>query len=94
MMTAEDCRRKAAEHLQASQEASDQNTSQNLRRLSDAWATLAGQIEKDPHTVRQRNTALKQSQQTEPRKVHTDTVDVANILRQRLQLGDSDEPRS
>ncbi len=94
MMTAEDCRRKAAEHLQASQEASDQNTSQSLRRLSDAWATLAGQIEKDPHTVRRRNTALKQSQQTEPRKVHTDTVDVANILRERLQLGDSDEPRS
>jgi len=94
MMTAEDCRRKAAEHLQASQEASDQNTSQSLSRLSDAWATLAGQMEKDPHTVRQRNTALKQSQQTEPRKVHTDTVDVANILRERLQLGDSDEPRS
>ena len=93
-MTAEDCRRKAAEHLQASQEASDQNTSQSLSRLSDAWATLAGQMEKDPHTVRQRNTALKQSQQTEPRKVHTDTVDVANILRERLQLGDSDEPRS
>ena len=94
MMTAEDCRRKAAEHLQASQEASDQNTNQSLRRLSDAWATLAGQIEKDPHTVRQRNTALKQSQQTEPRKVHTDTVHVANILRERLQLGDFDQPRS
>ena len=94
MMTAEDCRRKAAEHLQASQEASDQNTSQSLSRLSDAWATLAGQMEKDPHTVRQRNTALKQSQQTEPRKVHTDTVDVANILRERLQLSASDEPKS
>ena len=92
MMTAEDYRRKAAEHLQASQEASDQRTSQSLLRLSDAWATLAGQIEKDPHTVRQWK--LKQSQQTEPRKVHTDTVDVANILRERLQLGDSDEPRS
>ena len=91
-MTAEDCRRKAAEHLQASQEASDQRTSQSLRRLSNARATLAGQIEKDPHTVRQWK--LKQSQQTEPRKVHTDTVDVANILRERLQLGDSDEPRS
>ena len=93
-MTAEDCRRKAAEHLQASQEASDQNTSQSLSRLSDAWATLAGQMEKDPHTVRQRNTALNQSQQTEPRNVHTDTVDVANILRERLQLSDSEEARS
>ena len=93
-MTAEDCRRKAAEHLQASQEASDQNTSQSLRRLSDAWATLAGQIEKDPHTVRQRNTALNQSQQTEPRNVHTDTVDVANILRERLQLSENSRSNS
>jgi hypothetical protein len=92
MMTAEDCRRKAAEHLQASQEASDPNTSQSLRRLSDAWATLAGQIEKDPHTVRQRK--LKQSQQTEPHKANTDTVQVADILRERLQLSDSDEPKS
>jgi hypothetical protein len=93
-MTAEDCRRKAAEHLQASQEASDQITSQSLRRLSDAWATLAGQIEKDPHTVRQRNTALNQSQQTEPRNVHTDTVDVANILRERLQLSENSRSNS
>jgi len=85
MMTAED-RRKAAEHLQASQEASDPNTSLSLRRLSDAWATLAGQIEKDPHTVRQRK--LKQSQQTEPHKANTDTVQVADILRERLQLSD------
>jgi len=94
MMTAEDYRRKAAEHLQASQEASDQRTSQSLRRLSDAWATLAGQIEKDPHTVRHRNTALKQSQQTEPHKANTGTVQVADILRGRLQLSDSDEPKS
>ena len=94
MMTAEDYRRKAAEHLQASQEASDQRTSQSLRRLSDAWATLAGQIEKDRHTVRQRNAELKQSHQTEPRKANTDTTQVADILRERLQLSASDEPRS
>jgi hypothetical protein len=65
-----------------------------LRRLSDAWATLAGQIEKDPRTVRQRNAALKQSHQTEPRKANTDTAQVADILRERLQLSDSDEPKS
>ena len=94
MMTAEDCRRKAAEHLQASQEASDQNTSQSLRRLSDAWTTLAGQIEKDRYTVRQRNTALKQSQQPEPHKANTDTVQAADLLRERLQLSDSDESKS
>ncbi len=88
MMTAEDCRRKAAEHLQASQEASDQNTSQSLRRLSDAWATLALQIEKDAHTVRQRNVDLTQSHQTEPSKANTDTVQAADVLRERLQLSE------
>jgi hypothetical protein len=63
-------------------------------RLSDAWVTLAGQIEKDPHTVRQRNADLKQSHQTEPSKANTDTAQVAEILRERLQLSDSDEPKS
>ena len=88
MLTAEDCRRKAAEHLQASQEASDPNTSQSLRRLSEAWVTLAGLIEKDSHTARLPNADLKQSHQTEPRKANTDTAQVADILRERLQLSD------
>jgi len=94
MMTAEDCRRRAAESLHAAEAATDPTTSASLRRLSDAWATLAGQIEKDPHTVRQRNAALKQSHQTERRKVNTDTVQAADILRERLQLSNFDEPKS
>ena len=94
MMTAENSHGKAAELLGAAEAATDPKTSASLRRLSDAWATLAGQIEKDPHTVRQRNTALKQSHQTEPRKANTDTAQVADILRERLQLSDSDEPKS
>ena len=94
MLTVEDSRRRAAETLHAAEAATDPRTSTSLRRLSDAWATLAGQIEKDPHTVRQRNAALKQSHQTEPRKANIDTAQVADILRERLQLSDSDEPRS
>ena len=47
MMTAEDCRRRAAESLHTAEAATDPKTSASLRRLSDAWATLAGQIEKD-----------------------------------------------
>jgi hypothetical protein len=93
-MTAEDCRKKAAEQLRAAAAATDPKTSASLRRLSDAWATLAAQIEEEPHTVRQRKTAPKQSRQTEPSKAHADTTQVADILRERLQLSDSDEPRS
>jgi len=94
MMTAEDCHRRAAKSLHAADAATDPNTSASLRRLSDAWATLARQIEKDPHTERQRDAALKQSHQTEPRKADSDTAQVANILRELLQLSDSDEPKS
>jgi len=43
--------------------------------------------------VRQRNADLKQAHQTEPRKANTDTEQIADILRQRLQLNDSDQPR-
>jgi hypothetical protein len=93
-MTAEDCRRRAAESLHAAEAATDPKTSASLRRFSDAWATLAGRVEKDPHTVRERNAAPKQSHQTEPRKANTDTAQVADILRERLQLSDSDEPKS
>jgi len=94
MLTVEDCRRKAGEWLRAAEATTNPKTSASLRRLSDAWATLAGQIEKDPHTVRQRNAALKQPHQTEPRKANTNTAEVADILRERLQLSDSDEPKS
>ena len=55
MLTAEHCRGKAAELLGTAEAATDPKTKASLRRLADAWATLASQIEKDPHAVRQRN---------------------------------------
>jgi hypothetical protein len=91
MMTAENCRRKAAELLGAAEAATDPKTSASLRSTAELWTALALQIEKDPHTVRQRNAALKQSHQTEPRRANTDTEQVADILRERLQLSDFDE---
>jgi len=94
MLTVEDCRRKAGEWLRAAEATTNPKTSASLRRLSDAWATLAGQIEKDPHTVRQRNAVLQQSHQTETHDATAHSAQVADILRQRLQLSDSDEPRS
>jgi hypothetical protein len=91
MMTAENCRGKAAELLGAAEVATDPKTSASLRRTAELWTALALQIEKDPHTVRQRNADLKQSHQTEPSKANTDTAQVADILRERLQLSDFDE---
>jgi len=92
MMTAENCRRKAAELFGVAEAATNPKTSASLRRTAELWTALALQIEKDPHTVRQRNADLKQSHQTEPRRTNTDTEQVADILRERLQLSHFDEP--
>jgi hypothetical protein len=96
MMTVEDCRRRAAEHLQAAQEASDPNTSQSLRRLSDQWTRLAQQIEQDASRPRHSPPPVKRpADLTELRKTsNTDSAQVADILRERLQLSDFDEPKS
>jgi hypothetical protein len=94
MLTAENCRSKAAELLGAAEAATDPKTSASLRRTAELWTALALQIDQDPHTVRQRNAALQRSRQPEPQENSADTVQVANILRQRLQLSDSDEPKS
>jgi hypothetical protein len=91
MMTAENCRSKAADFLGAAEAATDPRTSASMRRTAELWTALALQIEKDPHTVRQRNADLTQSHQTESRKGTTDTAQAADILRDRLQLSDFDE---
>ena len=96
MLTAENCRGKAAELLGAAEAATDPNTSVSLRRLSDAWATLARQIEQDASRPRYSPPPVRRpADVTEPRKTgNTDTAQVADILRERLQLSDFDEFRA
>jgi hypothetical protein len=93
MMTAENCRGKAAELFGAAEAATNPKTSASMRRTAELWTALALQIEKDPRTLRQRHADLTQSHQTESRKATTDIARVADILRERLQLRDSDETR-
>ena len=94
MMTAEDCRRRAAESLHAAEAATDPTTSASLRRLSDQWTRLAQQIEQDASRPRHSPPPVKRpADLTELRKANTDTAQVADILRERLQLSDSDKPR-
>jgi hypothetical protein len=98
MLTVEDCRRKAGEWLRAANEATDPNTAASSRRLSNTWAALALQIEQDHYSRRQPPAAVIQpADLAEPRKIgNTDTVHVADVLRERLQLRDfsMDEPKS
>ena len=96
MMTVEECRRKAAEWLGKTQAASDPKTSASMRRASDAWTTLAQHIEHSAFSRLQSPAPVRRpADLAEPRKIgNIDTVRVADILRERLQLGVSsmDEP--
>jgi hypothetical protein len=88
MITVEECRRKAAQWLGKAQSASDPKTSASMRRASDAWTTLAQQIEQatvplTPAPVRRPADVAK------PRNIYSiDTVEVGDVLRGRLHLSD------
>lgn len=90
MITVEECRRKAAQWLGQAQSASDPKTSASMRRASDAWITLAQQIEQatfrrplTPAPVRRLADVAK------PRSIyHIDTMEVGDVLRGRLHLSD------
>jgi hypothetical protein len=96
MLTVEECRRKASEHLRAAEEARDLNTGDSLRRVSDLWTKLARQIEQDRPRQRQAGPPVRRlADLFRPRMIgNADTVHVADILRERLQLSDlsADEP--
>ncbi len=96
MLTVEDCRRKARKWLRAANEATDPNTAASWRRLSDTWTALALQIEQGPCSWQQPPAAVTRPVDlAKPRKIgNTDTVQAADVLRERLQLGDFsvDEP--
>jgi hypothetical protein len=94
MLSVEDCRRKASEHLRAAEKARDLDTGDSLRRLSEQWTKLADQIEQD--RPRQAGPPVRRPADLfRPRIVgNTDTVHVADVLRERLQLSDrsAEEP--
>ena len=93
MMTAEHCRKKAAEQLRAAEAATDPQTSAGLRRNAELWTALALQIEKDPYSRRHSPAAVRRpADLAEPRNTGTtDTVNVADVLRGRLHLRDFDD---
>ena len=96
MMTVEDCRRKAAQWLGKAQSAADPKTSASMRRASDAWTTLAQQIEHSAFPRPQSPAPVKRpADLAKPRSIyHIDNVHVGEVLRERLHLSDepSEEP--
>ena len=95
-LTVEDCRRKAAELLGAAEAATHPKTSASLRRTAELWTALALQIEQDPYSRRHPPAAVRRPADlaARPKIGNTDTANVADVLRERLQLSDFDKPRS
>ena len=90
MITVKECRGKAAQWLGKAQSASDPKTSASMRRASDAWTTLALQIEQA--TFRRPLTpapVTRPADVAKPRNIYdVDSVQVGDVLRGRLHLSD------
>lgn len=81
-----DCRRKASEFLRAAQLSSDPDESLGWLQLSDAWLTLAEQLERQASQKKRYPATSEQpfAELFEHRKAAN--VKVADILRSRLAL--------
>lgn len=90
MMTAEYCQRKAAEWVDKAEAASDPKASASMRRASDAWTALAQQITQASFPRPLSPTPLRRpADLVKPRNPrHIDTVEVGDILRERIHLSD------
>jgi hypothetical protein len=90
MITVEDCLRKAAQWLGDSQSASDPKTSASMRRVSDAWTTLAEQIVHATARQTQSTAPMRRpADLAKPRELYySDTVQAGDVLRGRLHLSD------
>ena len=87
MITADDFRKKAAEWLGKAEAASDPNTSASMRRVSDAWTTLAQQSERAAFPLPRSAVPMRRpADLAKPRDSQIDSVQIANVLRDRLHL--------
>jgi len=86
MTTAEDCRRKAEQWINAALTASDPNTGASMRRVSELWTALADQIERTPSSAVKRPADLAKHLSNR----RAGSVQIGDVLRERLRIGDGD----
>lgn len=88
MTTAEDCRRKAEQWLNAALGASDTKTSASMRRVSDLWLALGQRIDESAASTARLDALVKRPADLVKRRNfgHADTENVADVLRKRLRL--------
>lgn len=90
MITAEYCQRKAAEWVDKAEAASDPKTSASMRRASDAWTALARQVTQANFSRPLFHIPVRRpADLVKPRSPrHINTVEIGDILRERVHLSD------
>ena len=89
MITVEDCRRKATEGLDKAQAASDPKTIATLRRASNAWEALAQRIEEADLRQHSHDLVRRPADPAKPPDNQSvDSVQIGDVLRERLRLSD------
>lgn len=88
-----ECRRKASEFLRAAQLSSDPDDSLGWLQLSDAWLTLAEQLDQRAASKKHYSTAAAQLPAGLAEQRTIANVKVEDVLRSRLALKGEDAPR-
>lgn len=88
LLTVEDCRRKAAEWLEAAKSSSDPMARLSFFRAADVWTKLAQQVEQQPLNLPSRPVRQGAGQVKGRTIGHDDSVGMGDVLRERLQLMD------
>jgi hypothetical protein len=93
MLTAEACRKKAAEWLQRAQSATNPQTRSGLARVANEWAKLAEHAERHTPTLRPLGTSAGQSADVVGHQAIRPEAgaEVGELLRERLHLTDFDD---
>lgn len=88
-----DCRRKASEFLRAAQLSSDPDESLGWLQLSDAWLTLAEQLDQRASSKKNYSAAAARQPEGLTEKRTIANVGIGDVLRRHLALKDEDAPR-
>jgi hypothetical protein len=90
MITVEDCLKKATQWIGDSHLATDPKTSASMRRVANAWTTLAAQIEHATSRKTQSTAPIRRpADLAKPRELYySDAVQAGDVLRNRLHLSD------
>ena len=91
MLTASDCRRKAAECIRSAEAATDRKTREDYCRTAQAWAALAQQVERKPTQPLAPPSVKRPADLLQRITRPADVIDAADVLRQRLRLTDPED---